>query len=204
MKKIIILVCCYIIAAFAFDIVAQSERKEVRLSRCIDGDTAAFIVDGKEEKVRFLAINAPEYTKEKEAYGKEASAYVCTRLNEADVISFEYEPTNFRDKYERLLAWVFVDGELLQAKLVEQGLAEVAYVYGDYLYTDELYDLETKAKQQQLNMWDGKTFDEEKDLLYYVSVVGILLLMVITVLFKKTRKKSTLNKLTKELKKRRR
>lgn len=202
MRKLIVIMCSCIIVALSSDVFAQQEREEVTLSRCIDGDTAAFIVDGEEEKVRFLAINAPEYTKEKEAYGKEASEYVCDRLNEAEVISFEYEPSNMRDKYDRLLAWIFVDGELLQAELVEQGLAEVKYIYGDYVYTDELYGLEDEAKSKQLNMWSGVEPEEEKDLLYYAGIVGIVILMVFVALFKKTRKKSTLNKLSKELKKR--
>ena len=201
MNKIKIIIGIFIMIALSSNITAQEVGEYVTLSRCIDGDTAAFIVNGKEEKVRFLAINAPEYTKEKEAYGKEASAYVCDRLRQANTIALTYEESNLRDKYDRLLAWVFVDDMLLQKELVQQGLAEVKYIYGDYEYTDELYKEEDQAKKQHLNMWSDKVI-EEKDIYYYASIVGIVILMIFVVLFKKTRKKSTLNKLSKELKKR--
>lgn len=36
------------------------EKKEVKFSSCIDGDTARFIMDKEEIKVRFLAIDTPE------------------------------------------------------------------------------------------------------------------------------------------------
>ena len=40
-----------------------------------------------------------------------------------------------KDKYGRLLAWVFVDGELLQEQIAREGLVEKFYDYGyDYTY----------------------------------------------------------------------
>ena len=40
--------------------VYASDKIEVKLVKCIDGDTARLMIDGKEEKVRFLAIDTPE------------------------------------------------------------------------------------------------------------------------------------------------
>ncbi|MDF9824152.1 micrococcal nuclease [Breznakia sp. PF5-3] len=194
MRKLIC-ICCLLMMTTN---IQANDQETVSLSRCIDGDTAAFLVNGKEEKVRFLAINAPEYTKKKERYGKESSAYVCDKLEAAEAISLEYEPSNKRDKYDRLLAWVFVDGELLQEELVEEGLAEVKYIYGDYAYTDMLYEKEAVAKKQKLNMWS----DEEDDPWYYITIAGIIVLMILVVLFKQKGKKRSLNRLSKELKKR--
>ena len=37
-----------------------NEKKEVEFKSCIDGDTARFIMDKEEIKVRFLAIDTPE------------------------------------------------------------------------------------------------------------------------------------------------
>ena len=194
MKKLIF-ICCLLMM---ISNIHANDRETVELSRCIDGDTAAFLVNGKEEKVRFLAINAPEYTKEKERYGKEASTYVCNELSNAQSIALEYEASNVRDKYDRLLAWVFVDDSLLQEELVEEGLAEVKYIYGDYAYTDLLYKKEAVAKKQKLNMWS----DEKDDPWYYFTIGGIVILMILVVLFKNKGKKRSLNRLSKELKKR--
>lgn len=128
----------------------------VELNSCIDGDTARFIVNEKEEKVRFLAIDTPEtvkYDYEVEDFGIEASDYTKELLENADDIIIEYEKVNDYDIYDRLLAWVFVDGELLQELLVSNGLAEVAYIYDDYKYTDVLYEAEEYAKENKLGLW---------------------------------------------------
>ena len=154
--------------------IQANTKKTVTLSKCTDGDTAHFKVDGKDTTVRFLAINAPEYTKEKEPYGKEASDYVCDRLTNAKKIQLEYDDgSDQTDKYGRDLAWIFVDGELLEKELVQQGYAEVKYIYGDYAYTDELKALQKDAKAQQLGMWSGvEPGDEEEQLPYLVTAAG--------------------------------
>lgn len=129
---------------------------KVTLKSTIDGDTAKFDVNGKEEKIRFLAIDTPETVKNNtpvEAYGLDASKYTKEKLNNAREIILEYEKANDYDKYNRLLAWVFIDGQLLQELLVKEGLAEVKYVYGDYKYTDKLYDAQKYAKDNKLGIW---------------------------------------------------
>ena len=58
---------------------SDNDQVNVKLSKCTDGDTAHFIIDGKDTKVRFLAIDTPESVKENnivEPFGKEASEYL--------------------------------------------------------------------------------------------------------------------------------
>ncbi len=130
-------------------------KDEVHLDRCVDGDTAWFEVDGESFKTRFLAIDAPEYTKKIEPWGKEASEMTCALLKEADKIELESDPNADRtDDYDRRLVWVFVDGELLQETLVREGLAEVTYLYDDYKYTDELFKTQDLAKEEHLGIWE--------------------------------------------------
>ncbi|MFV0381280.1 MAG: thermonuclease family protein [Breznakia sp.] len=175
----------------------NAQIEPVNFSRCVDGDTAHLVVDGRIEKVRFLAINAPEYTKQQEAYGKQASAYVCDALKNAKSIGLEYETSNLRDKYDRLLAWVFVDEQLLQERLVSEGLAEVKYIYGDYKYTNRLYEKEAQAKKQQLNMWSDESYEDTK--YGYITILGICFVGVF--FFAKKGRKSKLRKLHREMKK---
>lgn len=125
-------------------------------SACVDGDTAKLMIDGEEQTVRFLAVNTPETkhpTKGKEFYGEEASEYTCSMLNNATKIELEYEESNKTDKYGRTLAWIWIDGNLLQRSLVSEGYATVDYIYGDYRYTDELYSLQDYAEENKLGMW---------------------------------------------------
>lgn len=172
--------------------VSANTRIDVTLKKCTDGDTAHFLVDGRDTTVRFLAIDTPEYTKEKEAYGKEASDFTCGALNHAEKIELEYDDGSQKtDKYGRELAWIFVDGTLLQKELVQAGLAQVTYIYGDYQYTDELYQVQEQAKQKQLNIWSNDTAVENP----FVSYLGILLGTVIIVLIVSSRGKGKKQKI---------
>ena len=133
-------------------------KEKVKFSKCSDGDTAKFIVGSEEKTVRFLAIDTPEiaHTKDEvdEPFGKEASEYTCNVLKKAQTIYLEYDGNSDKeDKYGRILAFVHVDDELLEAKLIEKGYAKVAYIYGDYAYVEELRELELKAKNKKLGIW---------------------------------------------------
>ncbi len=129
------------------------EKIEVDLVRCVDGDTARFMVYGEEESVRFLAIDTPESTMQVEAFGKEAAAYTCDLLEGANLIELEFDPLADTDKYDRLLAWIWVDDVLLQSLIVENGYAEVAYLYDDYKYADDLLKLEQIASKKHVGIW---------------------------------------------------
>ena len=145
-------------------------KEKVKFSKCSDGDTAHFIINDEIKKVRFLAIDAPELAKNGKSadlFANEASEYTCNALKKAKNIYLEYDGNSDReDKYGRVLAFVHTDEELLQAKLVENGYAKVAYIYGDYAYVEELRELEAKAKKQKLGIWrenkeDIKLADEK-------------------------------------------
>ena len=156
MKKL-----CAVCLFFLCFSVQASDKFKVTLDKCIDGDTARFVIKGEVKTVRFLSINAPEIEHDdvlEEFYGIESSRYVCNRLENADIIKLQYDSKSDKiDKYDRVLAWVFVDGKLLQEDLVRNGYAEVKYVYDDYLYSSSLKDLEVNAKSMKLGMWSDNT-----------------------------------------------
>lgn len=126
----------------------------VTLVKCIDGDTAKINYNGEEVNLRFLAINTREIGENEEEYGKEASEYTCNALKNANMIKIEFDSESDKyDKYGRLLAWVFVDEELLQLDLVKNGYAEIKYIYGDYKYLNELEEALKYAKEKRLGIW---------------------------------------------------
>lgn len=153
MKKFIIL----IIGLCLVTNVSANEKEEVKLNKCVDGDTAVFIIKDEEVRVRFLAIDTPETvhpTKSIEKYGKNASEYTCNKLTKAKKIELEYDSGSTKiDKYGRTLAWVWVDGSMLQKELIEVGYATVKYIYGKYAYTNDLYQVEDIAKENKLGLW---------------------------------------------------
>lgn len=109
---------------------SDNSNNQIQLIKCIDGDTANFSELGK---TRFLFVDTPESTKKIEPYGKEAAAFTCKKLKEAKVITYEYDGSK-KDKYDRSLAWIFVDGVLLQEELAKNGYIKKYYDYGKYKY----------------------------------------------------------------------
>ena len=142
-------------------IVFANTKEKVKFIKCVDGDTAKFERNNKVFTLRFLAVNTPETKSPKkgvEFYGKEASNYTCNRLEKAKNIEIEYDNKSDRnDRYGRNLGWVFLDGELLQKDLVENGYAKVEYLYGKYKYVEELKELETKAKKDKKGLWQKES-----------------------------------------------
>ena len=79
--------------------------------KVVDGDTIVVSIDGKDETVRIIGINTPETVdprKPVECFGKEASEKATTFLA-GKIVSIERDETqDDRDKYNRLLRFVFL------------------------------------------------------------------------------------------------
>lgn len=153
MKKVVMIFlffCLFITNVYA-------ERVSVKFEECVDGDTIKVILDDKKTTVRFLAIDTPETvhpTKGEQPFGKEASNYTCDKVKNAKKLEIEYDEGSTKtDKYNRALGWVFIDDTLLQKDLVSLGYAKVAYLYGDYKYTEDLKKEESIAKSKKLGVW---------------------------------------------------
>lgn len=125
---------------------------EVKLKRCIDGDTAEFTKVGK---TRFLYVDTPESTTKKESYGLESSQYTCAKLKSAKKIYLQYDGPK-KDKYGRTLAWVWTDKTFLQRELIRRGYVKKFYDYGNYSYEAELVRLQKDAQKRKVGLWSGK------------------------------------------------
>ena len=159
----------------------EAKKLEVSLDKCVDGDTAWFILNNENIKTRFLAIDTPESTNKIEPFGKEASDYVCNLLKNADKIEIEYDPNSDKlDKYDRHLVWVFIDDELLQDLIIQKGLGEIEYIYGDYKYLTQLEASELMAKTNRLGIWQ-----DSFDYIYFIIGGIILVIIIIVCIFSK-------------------
>jgi micrococcal nuclease len=127
----------------------------------VDGDTIKVSIPSPrpiqlkaEETIRFLGIDAPESkTSPRPAgyYGEEAKAYVRRLLTGKTVLlAFDWD---LRDKYGRLLAYIFLkDGTCVNLHLVQQGYA-FAYVQYTFQFMDEFIRAQAEAKQQRHGLW---------------------------------------------------
>ena len=126
------------------DRVKRADKARLRFG---DGDTFT----GGELVIRVLGIDTPEMRNpehgffEDQPYGPEASRLAEEILTEAAVI--EYLPFS-RDSYGRMLAHVFVDGELFGARMIEAGLAyETVSFFGDNGFPDLAEELLRAAEK---------------------------------------------------------
>ncbi|MGG2017923.1 thermonuclease family protein [Bacillus sp. S10(2024)] len=128
----------------------------------IDGDTLKVqLENGKEETVRFLLVDTPETKHPRlgvQPFGPEASAFTKKYASEGKKIQLELDVSE-REKYGRLLAYVWVDGQMLNRLLIEQGLARVAYVYApNTKYVDYLREFQTKAQANKKGIWSVENY----------------------------------------------
>jgi micrococcal nuclease len=196
MKKFNIIFILLAIIILPLRVNARSDTITVTLNKCIDGDTASFNYNSEVYKVRFLAVNTMEL-KSDDPYADIAAEYTCNRLTEAQTIKLKFDKgSDEKDKYDRYLAWVFVDDNLLQEELIEKGYAEVKYIYGTYEYTEELQELESVAKADKLGIWSDYESDEDdttstkdySEYIYIGATIVCILLGISTTKIKKVKK----------------
>ncbi len=195
----IIFTCFFILTAP----VNAAKKTTVKLAECVDGDTAKFHLKKEIVTARFLAIDTPETkhsTKGEQPYGEDASSYTCSALTKAKKIVLEYDKNASTDKYDRILVWVFIDGDLLQTKLVQNGLAKVAYLYDKYEYTSLLQKEEKKAKIKKIGIWSNGKAKNEIDSERILTIIAIIIFILFLIFDKKFRKReiSSLKKKTKK------
>lgn len=132
--------------------------KKVTLCYTIDGDTAVFLIDKKEVKVRFLAIDTPEIKPVNKPFSlsaKEYTNYVLSKANEIYLQTDSAVDLLDDTPSKRLLAWVWADQELLNYNLVENGYALIKYVHSNKLmYLKDLYNAEEYAKNNKLRLYE--------------------------------------------------
>lgn len=177
-------------------------KEKVIFDSCVDGDTFHVIINKEKQTIRMLSVDTPESVhtkKEVEYYGKESSEYTCNKLKNAKTIEIEYEKNSPKtDRYGRLTVWVFIDGELFQKELLENGYAKTAYLYDDYKYVEELELAEESAKTRKIGIWS----DYKEEPLYSNKEIIIIVVLIIIILFSNSKKitKKAKRKLKKYLK----
>ena len=177
----------------------NTNKVEVELVETIDGDTAKFKLYGEQITVRFLGINTKETVDPEigeEAWGKEASDFTKEKLKNATKIELEFDSlADEKDKYDRYLAWIWVDDVLLQNLLVEKGLAENYMLQNNYKYAGMLQESEEVAKNNKLGIWSDETSNiqnnknenqiiennniENNNFLY--AIIGIIIILIMSI-----------------------
>ncbi|QBQ07083.1 nuclease [Sporosarcina pasteurii] len=120
-------------------------------------------MDGKEERVRLILVDTPE-TKHPQMgvqpFGPEASAFTTEQL-EGKVITLEVGVQE-RDRYGRVLAYVWIGDKLFNQTLLEKGLARVAVYPPNTKYLDEFKAAQNNAKKKAVGIWSIENYVSAK------------------------------------------
>ena len=140
----------------------------------VDGDTTCFnydktIIDAmgikQGTKMRYQNINTPEsYAGNVQEFGLVAKAYTNDRLSSSFNIQVQSVLNgSLTETFDRLLGWVWVDGELLNNTIVKMGYSNLEFnsidimTYKDVSYSNFLYNSELYARKH------GRGIHGEKD-----------------------------------------
>ena len=136
-----------------------------KVDKVIDWDTIRVFINWESTKVRLIWIDAPEsndtrygYT---ECYGQASSNYL-TNLLSNKTVWLEYDSSQWKsDKYDRILAYIFLNWENINKKIIEDGYAR-EYTYNlPYKYQSDFKQAESSAKQSKKWLWNKNTCNWE-------------------------------------------
>jgi micrococcal nuclease len=131
MRRIGWLICLCVLLACGAERPSPGGRMFRLFLEVQDGDTVFY----RRVPMRFLGVDTPELKNpelgfyDDQPYGRKAKEYTRAELRGAKRVTYL---SGGRDRYDRLLVHVFVDGYPLSLKIVEAGLGyETVSFYGD-------------------------------------------------------------------------
>jgi micrococcal nuclease len=127
--------------------------------RTVDGDTIRVDRDGEEIDVRFIGLDTPETVAQDrpiECFGPEASSRTAGLVDGGEVWLEYDEASGLTDKYDRTLAFVWLNPDtMLNELLIEEGFAEeVTYTEG-YAHQGDFRAAEARAREAGAGLWSA-------------------------------------------------
>jgi micrococcal nuclease len=126
-----------------------------RVVRVVDGDTIRVQLDGgREERVRYIGIDTPESVKPGtpvQCFAKKASHFNDS-LVDGRTVTLRTDAEQ-RDRYGRLLAYVYADGRFINRELVARGYARTLTIPPNVAHADEFAALARRAREAGLGLW---------------------------------------------------
>jgi micrococcal nuclease len=149
------------------DAVVTSQPGLVRVTKIIDGDTITVAINGQTETVRLLGVDTPEThdpRKPVQCFGELAAAHTAAMLANQKIRLAPDPQDSDRDKYHRLLRYIYLpDGTLVNAELIRDGFA-FAYTVFPLTKLDEFRSLESEARTANRGLWGGCNVNESSQI----------------------------------------
>lgn len=147
-----------ITAVFAVHSTSKSGTVSAFVQKAVDGDTLKILMDGQRETVRLIGIDTPESVHPDKSrnteWGKRASEFTKGRL-ERKKIQLEFDVQE-RDKYGRLLAYVYTDEGFFNEVLVREGWAKVSTYPPNVKYVERFKAAQKEAQKKRVGIWSSE------------------------------------------------
>ena len=120
----------------------------------VDGDTIDVLLGGEERRVRYIGVDTPETVDPRRpagCFGAEASAR-NRELVEGKAVGMERDVSE-ADAFGRLLRYVWLDGRMVNARLVEEGYATASTYPPDVKYAALFASLQAEAREARRGFW---------------------------------------------------
>ncbi|NOY65397.1 MAG: thermonuclease family protein [Nitrospirae bacterium] len=136
-----------------------SNRCEYReVSRVIDGDT---IVLKNGQRVRLLGIDTPESADPRrpvQFFGLEAKQFLKRLVEHRTVcLRRDRDRTINKDKYNRLLRYIYLDKLFVNKEIVKKGYGFV-FVQFPFQYMEEFRKLQQEAMEKEVGLWNDRRY----------------------------------------------
>lgn len=154
MLKIILAILAIFIGFYVITDAQVAEKWTV--IRVIDGDTIKAKNGNTTETIRIIGINSAELDDKRplvKCFAEQAKKVAIEKLDGKAITLQEDKTQADRDRYQRLLRHVFINGENFGLWMIENGYAN-EYTYSKpYKYQKDFKDAENKASQSKKGLW---------------------------------------------------
>ncbi len=140
-------------------VLGEANYQVAEVIKVVDGDTIHVLLDNKDQTVRLIGVDTPETVdprKKVQCFGKEASNFTKQQLSNKTLFLEKDDSQGDRDKYQRILRYVFLsDGTNFNKLLIEQGYAH-EYTYDvSYQYQAEFKKAQQEAMVNNRGLWSS-------------------------------------------------
>jgi len=135
------------------------------VSRVVDGDTIEL---SNGERVRYIGIDTPEIRERKGSdwiynprpYAEDAKAF-NKNFVEGKSVRLEFDVQK-KDKYKRLLAYVYAGDKMINLEMVKEGYAMIYTYPPNVKYAQKFLEAEREARGNKKGLWADLDFENSR------------------------------------------
>ena len=134
--------------------ISVEEGEKYLVTNVVDGDTIDIEIDGITKRVRYIGVDTPERAQK----GNVSECFYMEATNRNKELVLGKTVTLVKDisevdKYGRLLRYVYVNGELINLKLIEEGYGRFVTFPPDVAKVPIFRDAERKSRNERIGLW---------------------------------------------------